>query len=111
MAIKPKPKPKAPVKPKHKLYHITDSVILNLARNTLTLRAFPFLKSILNLNKGAGCKRCNKENKRYERIMNSARQAFVNLSGGKKMQLKNILNAQQLRVAIKQGTKTTTHTF
>lgn len=85
--------------PKKKLVVIEDGALLSMANNAAIIREFPFLSALASRNLGnRGCGRCGRA--RVERTIAymSAKIKLAGMDATKKRRLKELLNAQQVRI-------------
>jgi hypothetical protein len=88
--------------PKKKLVTIEEGTLAALAANPVALREFPFLGALNRRGGGKSCKPCNR--RRAEATgFGPAKKTIAGLDSTKKRKLKEILNAEQVRVLYKDG--------
>jgi hypothetical protein len=90
---------------KRKLVVIEDGTLTSMALNGNFVREFPFLASIGQQLKGKTGKRkcgsCAKAAKERAVVFTSAKAVIAGLPQAKKRQLREMLNAEQLRITYK----------
>src|SRR5262245_3264398 len=94
----------AAVPTKRKLVTLEDSTIIALTLNDKALAAFPFLKPLrqeLQRQRTAprtGCGRCGSRSPKTASLMQAVKSALAGMDSAKKRELKDLLNAEQVRV-------------
>jgi hypothetical protein len=85
-------------------------MLSGMAANSTFLKEFPFLKRLNTdaAKKRGGC--CGANNKRAA-LFTAAKQAIVSLDAARKKRLKELLNAERVRLMLKQGSKVREITF
>ena len=85
-----------------KLVVLEDSKIRNMFTNTVILAEFPFVKAAADRSKQivkkAGCGSCGQKGRLNKAVYQSVKQAIARLPNEKKARLKQLLNADQLRL-------------
>lgn len=106
MAVKPTPRVR-------KLVIIEESLLSTMAHNPVYLKEFPFLKAIQGQAARTGCGSCGSRAADTSRatVFTSAKQVLASMADDKRRKLKQLLNAQQVRVSYKQGSRIIQHTF
>lgn len=100
--------------PKRKLVVIEAGTLVGLAGNATALQEFPFLNSIKQTaTRKPGCGSCAraKLNQKRDDAINSAKSHIAGLASDRKTRLKQILNAEKLRVSYMRNKKRITLTF
>lgn len=106
-----------PAAPRRKLVTLEDSVLLSMASNPAFTTEFPFLSGLAQQQQQAqkqqrpGCGSCQKRRTGLAAVLASAKQAVVNLSPEKRKRLKDLLNAEQIRVFVPLGNKVRPQVF
>lgn len=104
-------KPSQPVK---KLVVLEESFLASLANQASFLQEFPFLTTLKSLApKKGGCGGCKarKQNNARAQAFTAVKASIASMGDDQKRKLKSMLNAKQVRVSYKQGTKIIQHTF
>lgn len=116
---KPKPAVAKAVKPVslRRLVVIEEGTIASMASNATFLKAFPFLaavgRTIRSENgKPRGCGGCGRAAQERTAVYTTAKQAIASMDATKKRELREMLNAEQVRLVYKATTgKTIQLTF
>ena len=92
---------------------LEEAVILNLAGNPNFVKEYPFLASVLSAANApaSGCSRCNRTAAKRINTVNGVKQSFLSMSAEKKQRLKNLLNAEKVRVRLVVAGKVMEYTF
>jgi hypothetical protein len=85
-------------KPKHKLVVIEDGTLTSMANNKKYLVHFPFLKSLQTAPKKSRCGKCGSGNQRRATVFTAAKTTLAGMGSAKKNKLKELLNAERVRV-------------
>lgn len=96
-----------------KLLVLEEAVLLSMMGNPNFVQEFPFLagnEGVITA-KPSGCGRCNQKASRRIQAINGIKQAIVSMSVEKKQKLKQMVNAEKVRLLISSGGKVTAHTF
>lgn len=102
-----------PPLPKRKLVVLEDSTVVSMALNAAIVKELPFLAGIAAQARTAGGKkscggcRANANRTTYD----SAKTAIAGLDSTKKRKLKELMNAERLRVTYRLGNKVQVLTF
>lgn len=86
---------------KRKLVVLEEGALLAAALNPAVAAAFPFLSPVARVARSApkpGCGRCGRAATERARLFTAAKQAIAGMDATRKRQLKDLLNAHQLRV-------------
>ena len=103
-----------PLPPQKKLVVIEESLIISMANDKRFTKEFPFLSSLATYNgaNGGGCGGCGKGSSSDRAVaLTSAKQTLAGMGDNKKRKLKELLNAKQIRITYRMGSKTVQHTF
>lgn len=97
----------------NKLLILEESVLLTMLGNPTFVQEFPFMMGAEGVikTKASGCGRCNQKAGRQIQAINGIKQAIVSMSIEKKQKLKQMVNAEKVRLRISSGGKVTEHTF
>lgn len=99
---------------KHKLLTLDEAVLYSMSGNPNFVKEFPFLAPLSRLrNKKGGCGRCGRNKSAAQRVnaVNSIRSALATMGDAKKQKLKELLNADQVRIRVANGGKIQDHVF
>lgn len=98
--------------PIRKLAVIEEGVLVSMANNQAFLTEFPFLKALANYGVAASCNTCNNTaNTQKATAFTSAKTVIANMGEDKKRKMKELLNAEKVRLMYKVGSKVVQHTF
>ena len=108
--------PRKPSPPIRKLIIIEDGLLSSMASNKQFLSEFPFLKGLQQYAQGRqpGCGTCGgaaKVNAAKAVVFTAAKQTLAQMGDSKRRKLKQLLNAEKVRVTYKSGSKIVQHTF
>lgn len=96
----------------HKLLILEEAALISMAANPNFIREFSFLKGLQQLRKTrTGCGRCNKGAGKRVQLVNAAKTSVVSMGAEKKQRLKQLLNAEKVRVRVAAAGKVTEYTF
>lgn len=87
---------------RRKLVVIEEGTLTSMAGNAAFLAEFPFLATLVQkTQRRGGCGGCGKAAQERARIFGAAKTALAGLASDKKRRLKELLNAQQVRITYK----------
>jgi hypothetical protein len=97
----------------NKLLILEESVLLGMIGNPTFVQEFPFMAGADGVitAKPSGCGRCSQKAGRRIQAINGIKQSIVSMSIEKKQKLKQMVNADKVRVLISAGGKVTAYTF
>lgn len=95
----------------HKLLIIDEAVLAAMTSNPNFTKEFSFLAPIAKAEKASGCGKCNKRASRRAIVTNGIKLAIVSMGAERKKRLKQLLNADQVRVRVAQNGKVKEYTF
>lgn len=93
----------------HKLLILENSVLHSMAASPAFLKEFPFLASLKAANKTKT--HCCQASPRINAAIPSIKSALTALGAEKKKKLKQMLNAEKVRIRLQQGNRVIDHTF
>lgn len=95
-----------------KLLVIEESVLTAMASNPNFTKEFSFLEPLSKLKKTAtGCGKCNRTASRRAVVMNGLKLSIISMGAEKKHRLKQLLNAERVRVRVAQNGQVKDYTF
>lgn len=99
--------------PKNRLVFIEDGVLLSMALNETYLREFPFLNALrAATNSGRPrCGRCQEDKNSRASILAAAKRTLAGLDSTRKERLKELLNAEKVRISYIDGKRSVERTF
>jgi len=92
--------------PQRKLVVIEDGTLLSMAANAKFVAAFPFLAALQNPQLRVpkqGCGTCGGKGRERNQLLLSAKSSLANMDVDSKRRLKEMLNAQQVRIVYQDG--------
>jgi hypothetical protein len=96
-----------PAQPQRKLVVIEDGLLLSMAANAAFIAAFPFLTALqspqIRAGSRGGCGSCGSKNNARNSALLSAKANLANMDVDSKRRLKEMLNAQQVRIIYQDG--------
>jgi hypothetical protein len=95
-------------KPPRPMAVVEDSTLVSLAANPEAVREFPFLAGLATRAAKAGkrsCGSCGRGAAERAAVYGSAKATLAGLTGDKKKRLKEILNAQKVRITYRNSSK------
>lgn len=84
-----------------KLVIIEDGVLTSMSVNQTFVKEFPFLANVTAANQSRGRSCCGRGQEARSRAMSNVKRAIANLDSAKRQRLKQLLNAQQIKVTYK----------
>ncbi len=98
---------------KNKLVVIESAVLFGMATNPTFVREFSFLGPLAKAKqkKPGGCGKCGRGNVKLALQTNGIKLALVNMGAEKKRKLKELLNAEKVRIRVSVNGRVKDHTF
>lgn len=90
--------------PRNKLLVIQDSTIRAMAAKSEFVKAFPLLRTVANADKSARTCCAGARKRREKQLMMRVKQSLSGLSSAQKKKLKDMLNADQIRITFRRTT-------
>lgn len=98
--------------PVRRLVVVDDAQLAGMAANPQFVSAFPFLASVAQAGKArGGCGGCGRAARDRAQVYESAKAALANLGADGKRRLKQLLNAQSVRIRYVDGRRVMVKTF
>lgn len=96
----------------HKLLIIEESVLVAMAGNPNFTKEFTFLAPLAKATKAStGCGRCNRRASKRATLINGLKLSLVSMGAEKKKRLKQLLNADKVRIRVAQEGQVKEYTF
>ena len=100
-----------PSLPVRKLVIIEDGLVSSMAADPAFVKEFPFLSSIAGMTPPRGCGSCRRGGVETGQAFSQIKQSLAGMSDDRRRLLKQMLNAQQIRLNYKSGKRIVQHTF
>lgn len=98
---------------KNKLVVIESAVLFNMASNPNFTKEFGFLAPLAKMKQKipGGCGKCGRGNAKMALQTNGIKLALVGMGAERKKRLKELLNAEKVRIRVSENGRVRDHTF